>query len=377
MTAGPSSPDLLIVSRSMPPDVGGYQSQMALIAPFLRSDTEYMAWVGAVRSSARRSEDRADSRLDCTVRVPAHRLPRRIRGLSDVVVVITALLVLLWVRARHRRTATMLLLSPTMFGSRVLVHIARILGSAVVARFATAGDLSTRRGGRVASADGVTPVVLSPGQGLESACAAVAHVPNAVDLSVYADDGSRRLFADAGRFVFVGRLVARKRADALLSAWRETAEFLPGWHLDILGSGDDEADSIEALLDEALSRGDLVRCEKVGRVDDVRPFLRRADVLVFPSEREGQPNAVLEAMAMGVPVLADPKRIATWFEHPPPVLEWDGESSSLGAAMARAAADPQMRRDVARAGQAIAARHHAPGEVAKRWIDLLRSLERT
>ena len=40
-----------------------------------------------------------------------------------------------------------------------------------------------------------------------------------------------------------------------------------------------------------------------GWVDDVRPWLLAADILVFPSYREGFPNVVLEAGAMGLPAV--------------------------------------------------------------------------
>ena len=41
--------------------------------------------------------------------------------------------------------------------------------------------------------------------------------------------------------------------------------------------------------------------EAVGEQDDVRPWLAASDVLVFPSYREGFPNVVIEAGAMGLP----------------------------------------------------------------------------
>ena len=41
----------------------------------------------------------------------------------------------------------------------------------------------------------------------------------------------------------------------------------------------------------------------VGRQEDVRPFYQEADCLVLPSYREGFPNVVLEAGAMGLPAI--------------------------------------------------------------------------
>lgn len=60
---------------------------------------------------------------------------------------------------------------------------------------------------------------------------------------------------------------------------------------------------------QALPRGELETwiherlIEYVGRLDDVRPALSDADVYVLPSYREGTPRTVLEAMAMGRPII--------------------------------------------------------------------------
>ncbi|OMF38099.1 hypothetical protein BK133_02910 [Paenibacillus sp. FSL H8-0548] len=43
--------------------------------------------------------------------------------------------------------------------------------------------------------------------------------------------------------------------------------------------------------------------EYLGETDDVRPYLRQATVFVLPSYREGTPKSVLEAMAMGLPII--------------------------------------------------------------------------
>ena len=82
------------------------------------------------------------------------------------------------------------------------------------------------------------------------------------------------------RFVFVGRLVPDKGINV-------------GWFEDVT-----------PLLPEtlnAITTNPAIRF--VDRQDDVRPFYQDADCLVFPSYREGFPNVVLEAGAMGLPAI--------------------------------------------------------------------------
>ena len=60
----------------------------------------------------------------------------------------------------------------------------------------------------------------------------------------------------------------------------------------------------DELEHESERRGLRERVRFTGALPDVRPYLRAADVFVFPSLYEGLGIAVLEAMAMGVPVVA-------------------------------------------------------------------------
>ena len=69
----------------------------------------------------------------------------------------------------------------------------------------------------------------------------------------------------------------------------------------IAGDGPQAATLRERIAQDAWAR-DHVRM--LGVVGDVPGFLAGIDVLVLPSDTEGLPNAVLEAMAMGVPVVA-------------------------------------------------------------------------
>ena len=77
---------------------------------------------------------------------------------------------------------------------------------------------------------------------------------------------------------------------------------VPGTRVQLLG-GLDEAGGVgvpRATFEEWLKAGDI---EYLGRSDDVAAHLHRADCVVLPSYREGTPKTLLEAAAVGKPLI--------------------------------------------------------------------------
>ncbi len=97
--------------------------------------------------------------------------------------------------------------------------------------------------------------------------------------------------------VCAARLSPAKRLDLLLEALAILGRSQSGWRCLILGTGPLEKE----LRDQAGQLGLDQLVTFVGHVDDVRPYLRTADLFVLSSEKEGLPLALLEAMAFGVP----------------------------------------------------------------------------
>lgn len=100
-------------------------------------------------------------------------------------------------------------------------------------------------------------------------------------------------------FVFVGRIVRDKGINELVSAFDRLHREHGDVRLVLVGPREDDLDPVLPETLERIHQGDGI--EAVGRQPDVRAYYAEADALVFPSYREGFPNVVIEAGAMGLP----------------------------------------------------------------------------
>ena len=100
-------------------------------------------------------------------------------------------------------------------------------------------------------------------------------------------------------FIFVGRLVADKGINELVEVFNELCSDLKGIKLLLVGPFEDELDPLSEKTKLLISSQDKII--SVGYQNDVRPFFAISNSLVFPSYREGFPNVVMQAGAMGLP----------------------------------------------------------------------------
>jgi glycosyltransferase involved in cell wall biosynthesis len=108
---------------------------------------------------------------------------------------------------------------------------------------------------------------------------------------------------DAELVLCVGRQEARKGHATLLEAWPRVAGVRPRSHLVVAGRSGLASPAIARALEE-LPVGIRERTHFVGHSEDVGGLLSAADVFAFPSLHEGLGGALLEALAMSLPVVA-------------------------------------------------------------------------
>lgn len=126
-------------------------------------------------------------------------------------------------------------------------------------------------------------------------------IPNSVVFPAAVNAGApKRSDANAHTAIAMGRLVPQKGFDLLLEAFARVAGRHPDWSIKVLGKGPLKG-QLEA---QAESLGLKDRVSFVGAVSDPFPVLRAADLFVFPSRFEGFGNALVEAMACGLPVIS-------------------------------------------------------------------------
>jgi len=125
-----------------------------------------------------------------------------------------------------------------------------------------------------------------------------------VNMSFYNPDSGSSVENDEKAFVFLftGRILWDKGIGEFIKAAKSAKEKYPTaqfWLVGIIDLGNPKGIS-EAKIRGWEREGIIIY---YGEVKDVRPFILRADCVVLPSYREGIPRSLLEALAMGKPII--------------------------------------------------------------------------
>lgn len=176
----------------------------------------------------------------------------------------------------------------------------------------------------------------------------------------------------AGIVVAMGRMSAEKGFDLLLQAWAALGRQRDGWRLLIIGDG-----PLRAELEAQASDLDVAESiEFAGLVEDPEALLVQADIYVLPSRIEGFPNALLEAMSLGLAAVSfdcdsGPRDIIR--PDIDGLLVPAGDVAALSAAVGRLMSDTAARERLGTAAQAVTERF-SQDRIMLRWQALIDSI---
>lgn len=223
--------------------------------------------------------------------------------------------------------------------------------------------------GRLASVGGDRLVVGQDldGSGVVSSLVEPGDVADIADSAWPREDGRLRL-------VWAGRLAPGKGIETLLEAVALLAATPPDGRrveLDLVGHGPARA----RLMAEADRLGIADRVQWMGYVASRPPYLEalaRADLFVFPSPAEGFPKVVLDAFAVGLPVIATPSGSLAELGRDRLEVVASGDAVALAAAIRGLVNKPSRARGLRAAGSTFAAAHTRLAEASRlvdRWRD--------
>ncbi len=175
--------------------------------------------------------------------------------------------------------------------------------------------------------------------------------------------------ADGAVFVMISALDEAHGVLDYCEAARRLKERAPRAEFLLAGPASDGATAISADVLRPYSGAVTF----LGALADVRPTLARSHVFVYPSYGEGMPRAVVEALAVGRPVItaATPGCRETVDDCVNGMLVSRGNVPALEDAMARMLMRPDQLASMARASRLKAERHFDEVRVLSRWLELL------
>ena len=201
----------------------------------------------------------------------------------------------------------------------------------------------------------------------------IVALTNGVEIDQIAAKSCYRLHSPA-RLVYVGRFHKQKGVDVLLKAFHQLLQQYPAGAicLELLGDGPLRKD----LLALAEGLGIRQQVSFLGQTDQVLGRLRQADIFVLPSRAEGISNALLEAMAVGLPAVVSnvPGNVDVIAHAHNGLLFAADDPDALAGRLKTLLDQADLRARLGRAARRSVENHYSLDYVADRYIDLYQTL---
>jgi glycosyltransferase involved in cell wall biosynthesis len=208
--------------------------------------------------------------------------------------------------------------------------------------------------------------------------AIIAAIANGVDVHRYDRHmdqikmRKRMSMPEVHTIIFTGRLSPEKGVDVLVRAFATLVQSQP-CRLLIIADGPERKNVVRLIKEYKVSDSVMLHSE----VEDVAPYLAASDVFVLPSRFEGLSNALLEAMACGLPVVST--RVGGSKD-----LIQDGvngllvdvdNEEHLAGTMGRVLGDRQLAESLGKNARETVKARHDIGTIADAYLSLYRELQ--
>ncbi|TBR16823.1 DUF3492 domain-containing protein [bacterium] len=207
----------------------------------------------------------------------------------------------------------------------------------------------------------------------------VSIIPNGIDVARYQEIPRKPQGSDAKVVSYIGRVVPIKDVKTFLHMARIVLNRRPGTVFHVVGPTDEEPEYTQECRDVAAVLGLGEAVQFLGKLD-IHEYYSRTDLVVLTSLSEAQPYAVLEANAVGIPVVAtDVGACREMLEGRSPEDRAVGPSGLLtsvsdpegtAAAVLRLLSEPGLYNSCAEAGRTRAARFYDQGDLISRYLNL-------
>lgn len=360
---------IALITRRYPPQIGGAERVLSYLAPALAAEgAEVVVLTSRVPGS---STDRPE---------PPAPVPVVQLGTARTRFVGTWLYMRNLARWLDRHPVDLAYVSMLKHDAFVTIGVGRRRGFPVVLRpegAGATGDLAWQTWGRFGRtiarrcrlADAV--VAISPAVRAELLAAGydparVYDLPNGVPVPPEPWQ-PRPGGSDSPRASFVGRLAPEKGLDILIAAWPLVLAEQPRARLVLIGEGP-ERPALEAQIHRL---GLVASVELPGSSPDPTPLLRQSDLFVLPSREEGMSLALLEAMALGLPVVATaiPGNLRLLSDPPLGHLSPPDDPPALARALLNSWADPPAAQARAQEARSHVLDHYSIAAVARKHME--------
>lgn len=173
----------------------------------------------------------------------------------------------------------------------------------------------------------------------------------------------------------LGRLASGKRVDLVISAFAELVPTHPDWVLRIYGDGPMASSLANQLATYPVKIRECIQL--LGATTDPWTVMQAADAFVLASEVEGFPNALLEAMGLGLPCVttdcrSGPREISQHGQDA--LLVPVGDLDALTQALGRLMGDADLRQTLGSRARTSVHERYRLGTVLTIWDDIFRSV---